>query len=96
MELYGIAEYDFAKIRFALSGYDIFDNMIVDTLIIDGSNLTLPNIFQIDNVFEKDDIVSVLTISIWLGNAHCFKHQPPKAMFSYFYAMYLATKYLNH
>ena len=96
MELYGIAEYDFAKIQFALSGYDVFDNMIVDKLMIEDGNLTLPNIFQIDNVFDKDDIVSVLTISIWLGNAHCFKHQPSKAMFSYFYAMYLATKYLTH
>lgn len=96
MDLYGIAEYDFAKIQFALSGYDIFDNMTIDSLVIDKGNLTLPNIFQIDGVFEKDDIVSVLTISIWLGNAHCFKHQPSKAMFSYFYAMYLATTYLTY
>lgn len=95
MKLYGIAEYDFAKVRFALSGYDVFDNMIVENLTIEGDNLILPDIFQINTVFDVDDIVSVLTISIWLGNAHCFKHQPPKAMFSYFYALYLATKYLS-
>jgi len=95
MQLYGIPEYDFAKIRFALSGYDVFDNMVVETLQIENGNLILPSIFQIDNVFESDDIITVLTLSIWLGNAHCFKHQVPKAMFSYFYALYLATLYLR-
>jgi hypothetical protein len=95
MQLYGIPEYDFAKIRFALSGYDVFDNMVVETLQIENGNLTIPSIFQIDNVFESDDIITVLTLSIWLGNAHCFKHQAPKAMFSYFYALYLATLYLR-
>jgi hypothetical protein len=95
MQLYGIPEYDLAKVRFALSGYDVFDNMVVETLEIENGNLTLPSIFQIDNVFESDDIITVLTLSIWLGNAHCFKHQVPKAIFSYFYALYLATLYLR-
>ena len=95
MQLYGIPEYDLAKIRFALSGYDVFDNMVVETLQVENGNLILPDIFQIDNVFESDDIITILTLSIWLGNAHCFKHQVPKAMFSYFYALYLATLYLR-
>jgi hypothetical protein len=100
IELHGMAEYDTAKVIFALSGYDVFDNM--DTVVLDVHDdmLHIPNLFQIgeeegdEAVFKPDDIASVLAISVWLGNAHCFKHNPPKAVFSYFYAMYLASKYL--
>lgn len=96
IDLYGIPEYDFAKIKFALSGYDIFDNMEIDSLQIIDDNLILPNINIIDNdkLFERDDIVSILTISVWLGNAHCFKNNIPKAIFSLYYALYLASLYL--
>lgn len=92
--LFGIKEYDFAKIRFALSGYDIFDNMTVDSLDIQHSNITIPSLFLMDNIF-KDDIITVLTLSIWLGNAHCFKNNILKAMYSYFYSLYLCTLHLQ-
>jgi hypothetical protein len=102
IDLYGMAEYDAAKVIFALSGYDVFDNMDTVVLDIQDDTLHIPNLFQIDAedgetggpLFKQDDIASVLAISVWLGNAHCFKHNPPKAVFSYFYAMYLASKYL--
>jgi hypothetical protein len=95
-DLYGIPEYDIAKVKFALSGYDIFDNMEINSLDINDNNLTIPNIYIIndDNLFVKDDIISILTISIWLGNAHCFKNNIPKAIFSFYYALYLGTLYL--
>ena len=92
-ELYGIAEYDYAKIKFALSGYDIFDNMHITSLNIEENNLIIDDIFQMNDIFS-DDIISTLTLSIWLGNAHCFKNNIPKAMYSYFYAIYLSTLYL--
>jgi len=96
LDLYGIPEYDFAKIKFALSGYDIFDNMEINSLKIINDNLILPaiNIVDNDNLFKKDDIISILTISVWLGNAHCFKNNIPKAIFSFYYALYLASLYL--
>ena len=99
MDLYGLKEYDYAKILFALTGYDVFDNMDIQSLNISENNLILDNIFQIDNPFNNrdiitNDIISTLTISIWLGNAHCFKHNKHKAAYSYFYALYLATIYL--
>jgi hypothetical protein len=96
VDLFGLPEYDSAKVLFALSGYDVFDNMDISKLDISGDTVSIPNLFQIDNepLFKQGDIVSVLAISIWLGNAHCFKHTPPKALFSYFYAMYLASRYL--
>jgi len=95
VDLYGLAEYDSAKILFALSGYDVFDNMDTVELDIQGDTLSIPNLFQIDGpLFKENDIVSILTLSIWLGNAHCFRHNPPKCVFSFFYAMYLASLYL--
>jgi hypothetical protein len=104
IELYGMAEYDTAKVIFALSGYDVFDNMDTVVLDIQDDTLHISNLFQLGEegeeeegkgvIFKPDDIASVLAISVWLGNAHCFKHNPPKTVFSYFYAMYLASKYL--
>jgi len=92
--LYGLRDYDYAKVKFALSGYDIFDNMNVESLNIDGDNLILDDLFQIPRVFEENNLSSILALSIWLGNAHCFKHNVLKTVYSYFYAVYLAGLYL--
>jgi hypothetical protein len=91
--VYGMSEYDMAKVRFALSGYDDFDNSDISTLTITDDNLTIPNMFLVDDV-SFDDFIGVLTISIWLGNAHCFKNHIPKAVYSFYYALYLGTLYL--
>lgn len=95
IDLYGIPQYDSAKILFALSGYDVFDNMDVIDLDIREDTLYIPNLFITNESFFKgDDIASILALSIWLGNAHCFKHNPQKAIYSYFYALYLCSSYL--
>jgi hypothetical protein len=93
--VYGIPEYDYAKVTFALSGYDIFDNMEVNDLEIHDDNLVIPNIFLKENIFDTITIVEIFTLSVWLGNAHCFKQNEKKAAFSYFYALYLCSKYLQ-
>jgi uncharacterized protein YozE (UPF0346 family) len=92
-DLYGIPEYDEAKLRFALSGYDSFDNSIIDKLTINDDNLSIPNMFLLDSV-PFNDFIGTLAISIWLGNAHCFKDTPFKAIYSFYYARYLGTLYL--
>lgn len=89
--LFGLSEYDIAKVRFALSGYDVFDNMSVDKLEIEGSNIILPEIYLDPTVFKKSDFPAVLMASIWLGNPHSFKDVPLKAISSSFYARYYAT-----
>lgn len=94
-ELYGLAEYDTAKIQFALSGYDVFDNMEINHLNIEGSNLILPSISLEDTFLDCEPLIKYLVISIWLGNAHCFKENPSKAVFSYYYALYLGTLVFN-
>ena len=94
-EVYGLKEYDDAKIIFALSGYDIFDNKIITEYELHEGNFTfLDERFDTD-CFKKNDFITALTISIWLGNAHCFINQPAKALTSYARAMYYASIYLS-
>jgi hypothetical protein len=89
--VFGLAEYDIAKVYFALSGYDIFDKMEITNLNINAINLTIDP-FHFDIRFlETKNIISVLVVSIWLGNAHAFKNTPYKVAFSHFYARYLGT-----
>lgn len=90
-KVFGLAEYDLAKLQFALSGYDILDNMNIEKLEITDDHLYLPTIALEKNVLGKTGIIRWLFCSIWLGNAHCFKNQPLKAIFSYYYALYICT-----
>ena len=94
-DIYGLSEYDTAKVSFALSGYDIFDTMEIHSLDIEENNLRLPSISLEDSFLDCPSIIKYLLVSIWLGNAHCFKKNPKKAAFSYFYAIYLGTRVFN-
>jgi hypothetical protein len=90
MDIYGLKEYDYAKVKFALTGYDVFDNMYVDILDINENNINIPNIFLTSDIFSDcSELVKLLTLSIWLGNAHSFKNNEKKVIYSYFYALYL-------
>jgi hypothetical protein len=42
----------------------------------------------------QNDFISQLVVSIWMGNAHCFKQNKFKAVYSYFIAAYYASLYL--
>ena len=92
-DLYGLPEYDFAKVKFALSGYDAFDAKEVTNLVISGSSLLL-EIPMLSNPLAKNDFISQLVVSIWMGNAHCFKENKLKTVYSYFIAAYYASLYL--
>ena len=94
-KIFGIPEYDMAKVMFALTGYDIFDNMEICTLDIDNYNINMKNIFLEESPLEEESLTKYLVLSIWLGNAHCFKDTPLKAIYSYYYAIYLGTLVYN-
>lgn len=93
-KIFGMKEYDYAKINFALSGYDEFDNREINNVDIYDENMNIDINMLDENILDKDNIITTLVISIWLGNAHCFKNNEYKAITSYFIAMYFATKYL--
>lgn len=91
MSIYGLPEYDIAKVYFAISGYDTFDKFESIKLNINNDNMIIDPISINLNFLTKVDIISVLVVSIWLGNAHAFKNNPEKAVLSHYYARYLGT-----
>lgn len=96
-KIFGIKEYDIAKIHFALSGYDVFDNSNIDQLQINGDELKIDNYDSYYDVHAgTSQFITCLVTSIWLGNAHCFKHNECKLITSYFFALYFGTKYLQN
>jgi hypothetical protein len=93
-DLFGLVEYDLAKVKFALSGYGEFDTKEVSSLAIEQSDITIHISQLMNDCLAKDDFLTHLVISIWLGNAHCFKENKFKTAYSYFIAMYYASLYL--
>jgi len=92
-QLFGVFEYDFAKLKFAISGYDKFDNSNIQSLNIYGANLNIEYKPLLENELSNTDVITSMVILIWLGNPHCFIGQPNKAVYSYFYGLYLAKLY---
>ena len=96
-ELFGIYEYDYAKLLFGISGYSIFDNMIIDKLNIENNNIQIDFIKEYEFIFETDyfDKISILfCLSIWLGNNSCFTNINKKIT-SLMIAYYYCEKYLD-
>ncbi|MAU37497.1 MAG: hypothetical protein CMD14_09070 [Flavobacteriales bacterium] len=97
-KLYGIKEYDYAKLLFGISGYSIFDNMNIDRLIIKNNNIEISFIdnyidFLNNNYF--DELTKLLVLTIWLGNNSCFRNNNKKIM-SLMISFYLCEKYLQN
>ena len=96
-KLFGLEEYDYAKLLFGISGYSIFDNLTVDELQLNGGNLNIAFIKDYEYIYEtgiftKADIL--LSLSIWLGNHSCFTNINKKIM-SIMIAFYYCEKYLS-
>jgi len=94
--LFGLPEYDLAKINFALSGYDEFDNRNITHLCIHEETVEIElHMSHIQSKWiHENNLTQCLLLSIWLSNAHAFVDNEFKCMHSYFIAMFLASKYL--
>lgn len=95
LEIFGIEEYDFAKILFALSGYDHFDNSDIAELSINDNNVNIQINILDPNILDTCDLQTLLMLTVWLGNAHCFIQNENKLMNSYFIAMYYCSLFLK-
>lgn len=94
--IYGLQEYDFAKLLFGLSGYSIFDLMEIKELKIKEGNIDIEFIKKYENYIESEDfdkITKLLFLSIWLGNNSCFIDFNKKIT-SLMIAFYYCEKYL--
>ena len=100
-KIYGIKEYDYAKLLFGISGYSIFDckNISKSQLTIDKYNIRiqLPVNHQIYKDYKKlkfNKLSMYLSLAIWLGNSHMFTDRN-KQLTSYFTSLFLCEKYLK-
>ena len=94
--LYGLKEYDYAKLQFGLGGYSYFDTKIVDELNIIDDNIIIDIKKIKDYEFNELNLTNMFIICIWLGNAHCFKNNEFKMIESYFYAIYVASRFMSN
>ena len=99
--LFGIPEYDIAKVFFALSGYDHFDNQIIEELNIINDNINIKlesydfdSVYNLFPLYSKNFII-ILMITIWLGNAHIYKSNINKCITSYFIGLLQAINFLE-
>jgi hypothetical protein len=95
--LFGLCEYDYAKLMFGLSGYSVFDNMIIDELSVINHNIEIYFIKKYEYVFELStftEITRLLCLSIWLANNSSFIDNNKKIL-SLMIASYYCEKYIN-
>ncbi len=89
--VYGMEEYDWAKVLFALSGYDEFDNRIIETLDMERDNIWIRLECLDFSIYDTLSLELLLMITIWCGNFSCFVHDSYKMFYSYSIARYLGT-----
>jgi hypothetical protein len=96
-DIFGMPEYDYAKVFFALSGYDLFDNNEIANLNIINDHIFINiNTFDLDLIFNKfsyypKNIILTLVIAIWLGNSHIYMDNIFKCITSYYIALYYGS-----
>jgi len=96
-KLFGLFEYDYAKLLFGLSGYSVFDNMIINELNIINNNIDINFIKHYEFIFESekfDKITVLFCLSIWLANNSCFSNINKKIT-SLMIAYYYCEKYID-
>lgn len=94
--LFGLCEYDYAKLMFGLSGYSVFDNMTINELNIINSDLDIEFLKKYEYVFDLqtfDEITRLFCLSIWLANNSCFT-DVNKKITSLMIASYYCEKYI--
>lgn len=99
--LYGIPEYDFAKILYALTGYDSFNNNNEYTITgISNNNINIDiksydHLFDLlpTKIFNKTTIA--LTVVIWIALAQYNSNNLLKCISSYYNGLYIYSKYLE-
>ena len=102
--VYGYNAYDFGKVAYALSGYDLFnsDQNLFAINIKDGVvQLDIPDNFEEllvhfakEAEIDANDLVALLCVN-WLGLAEYFSNNPLKSMGAMLYAQYYFRKYLK-
>lgn len=99
---FGIKEYDYSKLLYAISGYDKFNNDDKYYFTFENNNLNTnintDSIFKYRHIFEKNNIDFELCVYImiihWLGLSSYNKNNVNKCISSYYYGIYLYHIYV--
>ena len=102
---YGLKEYDYSKLLYALSGYDNFNNDITYCFDYKDNNsivLNMPSLEKLESyrsIFEKNNIdfnICVrMVIMHWLALADYNKNNIIKCISSIFIGLFLHSEYVN-
>ena len=95
--IHGLPEYDYAKVLYAISGYDIFNNEYFNLKNIDMENNSLE--FIINGIFYEKEVINkyfnrvhkAFLVIIWLSLSEYTKNNIWKCIASYYYGLYLGT-----
>lgn len=95
--IHGLPEYDYAKVLYAISGYDSFNNNFFNLESIDIENNSLE--FTINGIFYEREIINkyfnkvhkAFLVIIWLSLSEYSKNNIWKCISSYYYGLYLGT-----
>lgn len=103
-KIFGLQEYDFAKLLYALSGYDEFNtnNEYFIKLINENTNEMIISIDNYEHLFSilPSDIFNHVTIAflviIWISYSQYIVNDCLKCISAYYYGHYLFSKYINN
>lgn len=93
--IFGMKEYDMAKVLFAISGYDEFDARLIESVDIYGDEIKVELNGVRTDIFNRPRLEVLLMLNIWLGNAHSFADNKYKMLYSYFISLYLGSLYFS-
>lgn len=96
MKLYGIKEYDSAKLLFGLTGYSKFDEISFENIEINNGNVEINFIDKYLYFYDSDlfsNYEKLLSLTIWLGNNSMFE-SPYKKLYSLLISYYICEKYI--
>lgn len=94
-KIYGPVEYDYAKLLYAISGYDSFNNNLFNLISIKDGHIE----FKIESIINDKIILkqyfnkvhNAFLVVIWLSLAEYNKNNIWKCIASYYYGLYLGT-----
>lgn len=99
-ELYGVADYDYAKLLYSLSGYDLFNYSHDFHINKQGSclNFTVPtpNLGGCAEIMRRFNYAHELWLAVcWCGLGQYIKNDPVKSVAAHYHGLALAQKLLT-
>jgi len=98
--LYGLEEYDYGKVSYALSGYDTFNNnnkYFINMIVNDSITINITdNLYKFEDIIKNYTDINItkqLVVINWLGLAQYNQNNILKCISSYYYGLYLYTSY---